>query len=192
MNADAPVQVTVPVAPMTAEAFAPYGEVFGRVDARPERALGATGFAHQGRVTLGTIWNPAGGHDFSRLERHFGVTQGFVQLSGAPAVVCVAPTTALDDPAALPEPGDVRGFLIDPGQGYLFHRGTWHALDRCVLAAPGATFLIVNSDPNPTQIVDFAHGENHVYEDLDGAPPPRALAWPGALGLCRFHVAVGP
>jgi ureidoglycolate hydrolase len=187
VNAGTPVPVRVPVMPMTAETFAPYGEVFGRLAAHPERALGATGFAHQGRVTLGTIWNPAGGHDFSRLERHFGVTQAFVQLSGAPAVVCVAPPTALDDPDALPAPQAVRGFLIDPGQGYLFHRGTWHALDRCVLAAPGATFLIVNSDPNPTQIVDFASAENHMHEDLDGAAPPRALAWPG-LARCRFRV----
>jgi ureidoglycolate hydrolase len=190
MTTDATTQVTVPVTPMTAAAFAPYGEVFGRLDALPERVMTATGFAHEGRVTLSTIWNPAGSLDFSQLERHFGVTQAFVQLSGAPAIVCVAPPTALDDLSALPAPGDVRGFLIDPGQGYLFHRGTWHALDRGVLAPPGATFLIVNSDPNPTQIVDFALGRSELHEDLGGAPPPRALAWPAA-GLCRFRIAAG-
>lgn len=187
MSATQPLRIEVPVLPMTAASFAPYGEVFGRLDALPERAMHASGFAHEGRVTLSTIWNLPGGHEFSRLERHFAVTQGFVQLSGAPAVVCVAPPTLLDDPAALPQPQDVRAFLIDPGQGWMFHRGTWHALDRCVLAPPGATFLIINSDPNPTQIVDFATGENHMHDDLGGAPPPRALPWPRAA-RCTFHI----
>lgn len=180
-------EVSVPVAPMTPSAFAPYGEAFGRMEALPARVMAATGFEHEGRITLGTIWNPAGGHVFSRLERHFGVTQAFVQLSGAPAVVCVAPPSDRDDPEALPDPRDVRGFLIDPGQGWLFHRGTWHGLDRCVLAAPGATFMIVNVAPNPTQVVDFAARESSMHEDLDTAPP-RALPWPDVAG-CRFRVA---
>ena len=176
--------------PMTAESFAPYGEVFGLADRGPERIMTATGFRHEGRVTVSTIWNPAGGHEFSRLERHFAVTQGFVQLSGAPAVVCVAPPTALDDPSAVPKPGDVVGFLIDPAQGYLLHRGTWHALDRCVLAPAGASFLIINSDPNPTQMIDLASGENHMHDDLGGAPPPQAL--PRLEGpSARFRVGAG-
>jgi len=179
--------VEVPMVPMTAESFAPYGEVFGLADRGPERIMTATGFRHEGRVTVSTIWNPAGGHEFSRLERHFGVTQGFVQLSGSPAVVCAAPPTTLDDPSALPRPEDVVGFLIDPGQGYLFHRGTWHALDRCVLAPPGATFLIINSDPNPTQMIDFAAAKNYMHEDLGGAPAPRALSWPGGV-KARFRL----
>ncbi len=187
MSAGEVREVRVPVAPMTAESFAPYGQVFGLGERGTERVMAGTGFRHEGRVTVSTIWNPAGGQVFSQLERHFAVTQGFVQLSGALSVICVAPPTDLDDPSALPRPADLRGFLIDPAQGYLFHRGTWHALDRCVLEAPGATFVIINSDPNPTQLVDYATGESHMHEDLGGAPPPRALAWPGAA-RCRFTV----
>jgi ureidoglycolate hydrolase len=188
MSAASVSEITVPVVPMTAESFAPYGEVFGLQDRGPERIMTGTGFGHDGRVTISTIWNPAGGKRFSRLERHFGVTQAFVQLSGAPSVVCAAPPTALDDPSAVPRPADVVGFLIDPAQGYLFHRGTWHALDRCVLAPPGATFLIINSDPNPTQMIDLASGENHMHDDLGGAPPPRAL--PPLVGA-RARLMVG-
>jgi len=180
-------EIRVPVVAMTAESFAPYGEVFGPGAGGAVRIEGATGFRHRGRITLGTIYNPPGGHLFSRLERHFGVTQAFVQLSGAPSVVCVAPPTDAGDPAALPAPQDVRGFCIDPAQGWLFHLGTWHALDRCVLGAPGATFLIVNSDPNPTQVVDFEAGESWRHENLGAPPPPRALPFPGPRRW-RFRV----
>ena len=51
---------------------------------------------------------------FSEVERHFGVTQGFVQLSGGASVVCVAPPSATDDPADVPAPESVRAFLINP------------------------------------------------------------------------------
>ena len=110
---------------------------------------------------------PGPGRRFSRLERHFGVTQTFFQLSGSPSVVCAAPPTDLHDPNAIPRPEDVRAFLIDPGKGFFFARGTWHSLDRYVLAPPGATFVILNVDPNPTQIVDYSDGTSLQSADLD-------------------------
>ena len=116
--------------------------------------------------------SPVAGRSFSKLERHFGVTQTFFQLSGAPSVVCAAPPTDFDDPGAVPHPEDVRAFLIDPGKGFSFARGTWHSLDRFVLAPPGATFVILNVDPNPTQIVDFLDGTSLRFADLDADPPP--------------------
>ena len=69
-------------------------------------------------------------------------------------------------------PGDVRAFLVDPGRGFSFARGTWHSLDRYVLAPPGATFVILNVDPNPTQIVDYADGTSERFADLDVDPEP--------------------
>lgn len=180
-------ELRVPLEPMTSESFAPYGTVFGLTDGDSGRTVADMEFWHQGKATLGTIWNPRGAHVFSELERHFGVTQAFVQLSGSPAVVCVAPPTDLDDVQALPAPESVRGFLIDPALGYQFHRGTWHVLDRCVLEDPGAMFLIVNSAPNPTQIVDFAKAGNWMHEDLGGPVAPTVLDWPGAAP-CRFRV----
>ena len=164
--------VTVPVQPMTAMSFAPYGRVFGAEAVGAERDYHAAAFTHDGRVTLGTLHQPCQARRFTRLERHFGVTQAFVQLSGTPSVVCVAPPTALDDLAAVPAPESVRGFLIDPALGYYFHVGTWHSLDRFPLAPPGGTFLIVNVDPNPTQMVDFASGALEMHDDL-GVSAPR-------------------
>ncbi len=165
--------VTVPVEPMTAESFAPFGRVFGAESVGAERTYHAAPFTHDGRVTLGTIHQPCQARRFARMERHFGITQAFVQLSGTPSVVCVAPPTALDDLHAVPLPASVRGFLIDPALGYHFHVGTWHSLDRFPLAPPGATFLIVNVDPNPTQLVDFSSGELEIHDDLGVGTPRR-------------------
>jgi ureidoglycolate hydrolase len=161
------------IEPMTPESFAPFGrmvESSGMPDDR--RVMTPAEFECDGRITIHTIWQPCARRSFSRLERHFGVTQTFFQLSGSPAVVCAAPPTDLDDPDAVPRPEDVRAFLIDPGKGFSFARGTWHSLDRYVLAPPGATFVILNSDPNPTQIVDYADGTSVRFADLDVDPEP--------------------
>ena len=161
------------IEPMTAESFAPFG---GLVESSEmpddQRVMTPSQFECDGRTTIHAIWQPRGGRSFSRIERHFGVTQTFFQLSGAPSVVCVAPPTDFDDPGAVPRPEDVRAFLIDPGKGFSFARGTWHSLDRFVLAPPGATFVILNVDPNPTQIVDFLDGASLRFANLDADPPP--------------------
>ena len=138
------------IEPMTAESFAPFGRLV-ESSAMPgdRRVMTPSQFECDGRTTIHTIWQPCAGRSFSRLERHFGVTQTFFQLSGSPSVVCAAPPTDLDDPSAIPRPEDVRAFLIDIGKGFSFARGTWHSLDRFVLAPPGATFAILNVDPNP-------------------------------------------
>ena len=161
------------IEPMTADAFAPFGwlaDSSGMPDDR--RVMTPSRFECDGLTTIHTIWQPDAGRSFSKLERHFGVTQTFFQLSGSPSVVCAAPPTDLDDPGAVPRPEEVRAFLIDPGKGFSFARGTWHSLDRYVLAPPGATFAILNVDPNPTQIVDYRDGTSLRFADLDVDPEP--------------------
>ena len=105
---------------------------------------------------MDVIWQPFEGRRFRLLERHFAVTQAFIPLEGSPAVVAVAAPTDIEDPDAIPRPEDVRAFLIDPGKGYAYKTGTWHSLDRYLLRPPGASFVILNVDPNPTQFVDYA------------------------------------
>ncbi len=175
---------------MTAAAFAPYGQVWEAGD-RPAdtRTMTPMKFDYEGRVTANVIWQPAGGLAFSKLERHFGVTQAFVHLGGEAAVVCVAPPSASDDPADLPDPAAVRAFRIEPGQGFAYRRGTWHSLDRYLPKGPGGNFLILNSDPNPTEIVDFATGEAEMYPDLGGTEPPRRQRLDGDFGLSFEIVA---
>ncbi len=143
----------LPVQPMTSAAFAPYGELLEPRE-RPAdgRRFFPADFLCEGRPTVDVIWQPAEGRRFRLLERHFAVTQTFVPLGGAPSVVAVAPPTG---PEAVPRPEDVRAFLIDPAVGYAYRVGTWHSLDRFPLEPPGASFVILNVDPNPTQVVDY-------------------------------------
>ena len=176
--------LSLSVEAMTPASFAPYGVVLAPTEQPADRRVMADSpFTCDGRTTLSTIWQPSGARSFTRLERHFGVTQAFFQLSGAPSVVCVAAPTAMDDVHAVPDPQSVRAFLIDPTQGFSYHIGTWHSLDRFVIGAPGATFIILNVAPNPTQIVDYASGRSVHHPDLDGLPPERETQLHGSFGI---------
>ncbi len=171
----APRRHRLVIEPMTEESFAPFGRLLASSEEPADRrVMTALPFECDGRTTVHAIWQPCAGRSFSRLERHFGVTQTFVQVSGSPSVVCVAAPTDLGDLQAVPRPEEVRAFLIDPGRPFAFARGTWHSLDRYVLSPPGATFVILNVDPNPTQIVDYANGTSERHADLGADAAPAA------------------
>ena len=183
-------EIHVPVEAMTPEAFAPFGRVIAPIEQPTDRrVMQEIPFQCDGRSTISTIWQPQGARHFSRLERHFGVTQTFFQLSGAASVICVAAATDLRDVHAIPGPGSVRAFLIEPAQGFSYHIGTWHSLDRFVLGAPGASFIILNVAPNPTQIVDYADGRSVHHPDLDGLPADGTTQLEGEFGM-SFKLAL--
>ncbi|MDP6132775.1 MAG: ureidoglycolate lyase [Dehalococcoidia bacterium] len=156
----------IKVEPMTKESFGPFGEL---VDPRERpldrRIVSPLDFHAEGRTTLSSIWQPCEGLTFCEMERHFKVTQTFFQLSGSPTVVAAAAPTD-EDPLAIPEPGQISAFLIDPSKGYSFKVGTWHSLKRFVLAPPGATLAVINSDPNPSQVVNYQDNLSLTYTDL--------------------------
>jgi ureidoglycolate lyase len=112
--------VQVPVAPLTEE-FRPYGELIHAAQ-RPADFQGITTegwettFEVDGPPMIMFLSSRNEGLRFSRLERHFGVTQTFIPMGSVPAVVAVA-APADPDPAAIPAPEDVRGFRIDGSAG---------------------------------------------------------------------------
>ncbi len=164
------------IEPMTEESFEPYGRIVDYKDHPADhRVISSLPFEVDGKGTLGVIWQPYLGLTFRRLERHFGVTQSFIQMSGSPAVVAVAEATDMDDPLATPDPEDVRAFLIDHTKGYMLNRGTWHSLNRFILAPPGATFAILNSEPNPTQIVNYEQSHTLMYKNLGSSETPTLI-----------------
>ncbi len=131
--------------PLTAEAFAPFGDVIeagggsfpingGMVDrfndlARVEVDGGRLGIsAGRGRPYALPL-------ALTLVERHPLGSQAFVPMSEDPFLVIVAP-----DEGGVP--GRPRAFLTAPGQGVNYLRGTWHG----VLAPLGRTtsFLIVD------------------------------------------------
>lgn len=102
-------------------------------------------FDADGSTQLMTLNSWYQGLSFSMLERHFAVTQTFIATGGSPSVVALAPPGVVDDRDRVPEIGDVRAFVIEPGTGYLLHRGTWHSLDRFPLYPPGSTFAVITT-----------------------------------------------
>lgn len=172
------------IEPMTEENFSPFGYLLDATE-RPtdHRIIAPVDFEADGTGTLGVIWQPYEGVQFSQLERHFAVTQSFIQMSGSPAVVAVAEPTDLDDPMASPNPEDVHAFLIDGNKGYALKRGTWHSLNRYILTPPGAVFAILNSNPNPTQIVDYEKNYSLTYTDLGSDTRPKRVDLGDKYGL---------
>ena len=172
---------------MGSDEFARYGRVL-EPDAQPDhRHFTDAALECDGRPTLNVIWQPPQGRRFTCLERHSALTQGFVHLGGAAAVVCVAEPTE-SSPDAIPTPNSVRGFVVVPGMAYLFHRQTWHSLDRYLLGPEPCTFLILNSDPNPTQIVNYASGISELHRDLGKDLNPQIHRHAGSFGI-EFEIS---
>ena len=107
---------------------------------------------------------------FSKIERHFNITQCFIPLDGAAIVMVVAPPTDPSDRSALPPPASVRAFLVGGDTGILLWKGVRHALNRFPIKPPAASFALLTametqrelerqlhqgSEPELTQTVDY-------------------------------------
>ena len=132
--------------PLTAEAFAPFGDVLDTSGA-PDRIInqGLCGRFHD-RAALDFADGRAGISLFraeprtlplvlDMVERHPDGSQAFLPMSEAPFLVVVAP----DEGGT---PGRPRAFLTQAGQGVNYHRGVWHGV-LCPLSAP-VLFAVVD------------------------------------------------
>jgi ureidoglycolate hydrolase len=151
---------------LTDEAFAPFGQVIAVGERAPDfqAESGTEGWAvafQAGRPLVMVLRTPYQGLRFSKLERHFGLTQTFLPLGGSPAVVAVAPPSA--DRAAVPDPEAVRAFLLDGTKGYALAPGTWHSLDRFPLYPPNTQWVII-TDHETQQDLLAAYGGHGGWE----------------------------
>ncbi len=138
--------VTIRTEPLTAAAFAPFGDVLD-VSGEPDRMIneGLCGRFHdRARLDFGSgragisIFDAvprALPYEFSLVERHPEGSQAFLPMTLHPFLVIVAPDTG-------GRPGRPRAFLTAPGQGINLHRGTWHGV-LTPLHAPGL-FAVVD------------------------------------------------
>lgn len=135
--------------PLTADAFAPFGEV---IDARTSDSFpinaGRTQ-RHHDLATVETLGDNARTLinifvsqpvtlplDLTFLERHPLGSQAFMPLHQERFIVVVAP------PGETIDPEDVRAFVTDGRQGVNYQAGTWHAI-QSVLDREGE-FLVVD------------------------------------------------
>lgn len=134
------------IEPLTEQAFAPFGQIISLKDRMPDfrTASGTEGWQvdfRSGRPLLMVLRTPYQPWRFSKLERHFELTQTFLPLGGSPAAVVVAPPSS--DRTAIPDPSEVRAFLLDGTMGYVLAAGTWHSLDRYPLYPPDTRWVII-------------------------------------------------
>ncbi|MHA6325318.1 ureidoglycolate lyase [Roseivivax sp. CAU 1753] len=144
---------TLTLAPLTAEAFAPFGDVLD-VSGAPDKLInqGLCGRYHD-RANVDIVGGKAGISLFKAtpralpivldmVERHPDGSQAFLPMSLDPFVVVVAPD-------ANGTPGAPQAFLTAPGQGVNYHRGTWHGV-LCPLSEPGLFAVVdrIGDGPN--------------------------------------------
>jgi ureidoglycolate lyase len=136
--------------PLTARAFAPFGDVLdatgdfrminaglcqrhhdrARLDFGPDGLVGISIFKAEPRTLP---------YSLDLIERHPDGSQAFIPMSEHPFLIIVSP-----DPEA-----DPRAFLTNGAQGINLHRGTWHGV-LTPLSAPGLFAVIdrIGTTPN--------------------------------------------
>jgi ureidoglycolate lyase len=141
--------MTLKPEPLTAAAFAPFGDVIEARGAPRGINYGVTQRFHdlakidcaaEGGRTIVNIFRslpPAFPFAVKVMERHPLSSQAFMPLSGWPFLVVVAPKGAFD-------PAAVRAFRAGPGQGVNFAVGTWHHFNLALEAQ--SDFLVIDRE----------------------------------------------
>jgi ureidoglycolate lyase len=135
--------------PLTAQAFAPFGDVLAATGAfrlinaglcRRHHDLAQLDFGADARPGISVFQAEprALPYAFDLIERHPDGSQAFIPMSADPFLVIVA-----DSPVAAP-----KAFLTTGAQGLNFHRGTWHGV-LTPLSAPGLFAVIDRIGPTP-------------------------------------------
>ncbi|RFO97727.1 ureidoglycolate lyase [Rhodoferax lacus] len=162
---------TLPIEPLTPEAFAPFGDVIAaRADAKTFAINQgfATRFHDLARVDVGEEGGAVCVSIFqarprslpmrlSIMERHPLGSQAFVAMSELPFLVVVAP------PDTVLDLGAIRCFRAGPGQGVNYARGVWHHP------------LIALERPSDFLVLDRAGAAGH--SNLDEVDVQNALLW---------------
>ncbi|WP_102106945.1 ureidoglycolate lyase [Oceaniglobus roseus] len=151
-------------APLTAAAFAPFGEVL-EAEGPPDRMIneGLCARFHD-RATLDFGAGRAGisifsaeprslPYRFDLVERHPEGSQAFLPMTAHPFLVIVAPDLS-------GTPGTPLAFLTAPGQAINLFRGTWHGV-LTPLHAPGL-FAVVDRIGEGANLEEYRYGEGYV------------------------------
>ncbi|GHF03186.1 ureidoglycolate lyase [Aliiroseovarius zhejiangensis] len=152
---------TLSTQPLTAAAFAPFGEVI-EVSGTPDKIInqGMCGRHHDlatldfadGRVGISLFDAKARTFPYSvdMVERHPDGSQAFIPVSGTPMLVVVA-----EDRDGVPV--NLRAFVSQPGQSINLHRGVWHGV-LAPIEKPGQ-FIVID------RIGDGPNLQEHWFDD---------------------------
>lgn len=153
----------ITVAPLTAEAFAPFGTVIDKAATapRPMNAGKARRYHDLAQVQVAgddscVVIGCVEAEPYplplslSLVERHPLGAQAFVPLSPSPFLVVVCPDTE-------GVPGKPLAFLTAPGQGVCYGLGIWHGV-LTPLGAPQDFLVVDRGGPGPNL-------EEHVFDE---------------------------
>lgn len=146
--------------PLTAEAFAPYGDVIECSQAKKELSInyGNTTRFHdlfdidvsdEGGKACVSIFRS---HPLKQpitvkvMEYHPLGSQAFVALSNQPYLVVVAEAGPFDV-------SKLKAFLADAGQGVNYHKGTWH--HYCLALGKTSDFLVIDRKGSGDNCVEY-------------------------------------
>lgn len=125
--------VRLPVLPLTADAFAPFGTVV-RPPANPPGRTGEGWASWYGSpeiecprpLTFGYVTTDPRPVVVTEMERH-PITFELLIPHGDDLVQVVAPPEELDDEHAVPRATDCAAFLVPVGSSVVLAAGTWHS-----------------------------------------------------------------
>lgn len=125
---------------LSQEAFAPYGTYFPMTGEAPQKPGQAAGLVHSEGIgwqdirtelplidlpgSLGVTRGGAAPYAATHMERHMN-TQEALFCMQEPVILAVA----VPSHAKSPQAGDIRAFVIHPGDVVVLERGVWH--DAC-------------------------------------------------------------
>lgn len=150
--------VDIVAEPLTAQAFAPFGQVLAGSGAGPERHPYAARM-HNGRaqaqpnLTWMRVAPQPSPVTVTALERHPQSNQAFVPMNGTRQLVVVCPSAADGQPLL----SQARAFVASGSQGINYDANVWHA-PRVALCAPGefAMFRWDDGGAQDTELVELA------------------------------------
>lgn len=140
---------TIHTTPLSAEAFAPFGDVIeaaprsGRTDDLAKVLVGV-----DGRPQVSVLRTENGAAlplKVERMERHPLGTQAFIPVNGGRFFVVVAPAGEFD-------PSAIRAFASNGRQGINYRPGTWH---HSFLAATAGDDFVILERFGPGENCDF-------------------------------------
>ena len=117
--------VELPLEPLTADAFAPFGYVCAASAAKQTQYVPGlyttwkAPFTASSSASLLYIRYEDRPPSFTAVERHYDVTQAFLPVCGNRSIIVVAPPTSASIVA--PEPSELRAFLAGGDQGVVWH-----------------------------------------------------------------------
>jgi len=163
--------VTLRPVPITAERFAPYGDVIHAAPAAVQ-AMNDARFERFDDLAKVDIEQAGGGrlaisiarsktptalpHRFDMVERHPLGSQAFIPLAPFSFVVVVAPAGESVDIA------DLRAFVTNGSQGINYHKGVWHM--PLIATEGGQAFLVIDRVPGENNCEQVVFGESIVLE----------------------------